>query len=380
MVTNEQYEINSIKQDNLNQSDFIDKVTTATNTITLNTMDDSTMYKLTEEREGDKNEHELIVDAIEEIVQALKIENSNKLCKENEKPKTLQDARLAMMKNRLYNPKTSTETLHVLERAVQQNNFRNKQIHYKGVSIAPFNPDKEETPNAPLSLQSLFEFKSDVTHKRTVTSMSFHSISKDVLAVGYESGEKEKDEDGLVLLWSLRNPSFPEKVLKFGTVSALAFSQESPTVLAVGQSNGTITLLDTASEKMVTTSNGSSEFQHWNAVVNLKWVKENGQELLLSTSVDGKVFLWSTQKGLTSQPLATLKQNLRLDYNSEQKNATFETKPLGLTIASDLLNKLKSSLQQKMGNEEISKVIFSPDENLLFVGDVLGGVRVFKVQ
>ena len=90
-------------------------------------MDDSTMYKLTEEKEGDKNEHELIVDAIEEIVQALKIENSN------EKPVTLQDAKLAMMKNKLYNSNTTAATLLVLEKAVQQNNFRNEQIHYKGV-------------------------------------------------------------------------------------------------------------------------------------------------------------------------------------------------------------------------------------------------------
>lgn len=384
MVTNEQYSTNSIKQHNLIQSDVIDKVTTATNTNTLNTMDNSTMYELTEKKDGDKNEHEMMVDTIEEIVQALKIENSSTLCKENENPQTLQSAKLVMMKNRLYNSKSSTKTLHVLERAVQQNIFRNKQIQYKGVPIAPFNSEKEEIPNAPLSLQSLFEFKSDVTHNRAVTSMSFHSISKDILAVGYESGEKEIDEDGLVLLWSLRNPSYQEKILNFGPVTALAFSQDSPTILAVGQSNGTITLLDTASEKMVTTSIGSSEFQHWNAVVDLKWVKEQGQELLLSTSIDGKVLLWSTQKGLTSQPLATLKQNLRLDYKSfeyqEHKNVTIETKPPGLTIGSEILNKLKSLLQQKMGDEEMTKVIFSPDENLLFVGDVLGGVRVFKVH
>lgn len=348
-------------------------------------MEDSTMYKLTEEKEGDKNEHEMIVDAIEEIVQALKIENSNTLCEENEKPKTLKDARLAMLKNMLYTSNSSIKTLLVLEKAVQQNNFRNKQIQYKGVPIAPFNnSERGETSKGQLSLQSLLEFKSEVTYKRIVTSMSFHSISGDILAVGYTNGEKAMDEDGLVLLWSLRNPSYPEKIFKFGPVTALAFSQESPTVLAVGQSTGTITLLDTASEKIVSTSNGSSEFQHWNALVDLKWVKEKGQELLLSTSVDGKVFLWSTQKGLTSQPLATLKENLRLHYGSfkyqEHKNATVETKPPGLTLPSEFLNKLKSLLQKKMGDEEMAKLIFSPDEGLLFVGDACGRVRVFKVQ
>lgn len=387
LVTKEQYSINSIKQHNLIQSDVIDTVTTATNTVILDTIEDSTMYKLTEEENGDKNEDELIVDAIEEIVQALKTENSKTQWKENEKPQMLQDVRLAMLKKRLYNSNTTVATLRVLEKAIQQNNFRNEQIHYKGVPIAPFRSEHEENSNDPLSLQYLFEFKSDATHKKIVTSMSSHSISsKDILAVGYENGEKKIDEDGLVLLWSLRNPSFPEKSIpsKFGPVTALAFSQENTTVLAVGQSNGTITLLDTVSEKMVTTSNGSSEFQHWNAIVDLKWVKEKGQELLLSTSIDGKVFLWSTQKGLTSQPLATLKQNLRLDYKSfeyqEHKNATIETKPPGLSLPSEFLIKLKSLLQKEMSNEEMTKVIFSPDEKLLFVGDVLGGVRVFKVR
>ena len=61
---------------------------------------------------------------------------------------------------------------------------------------------------------------------RSVSSMAWNTINPDLLAVGYgkldnfidpfHPGEQldEQLQGGLVLFWSLRNPDYPEKILR----------------------------------------------------------------------------------------------------------------------------------------------------------------------
>jgi hypothetical protein len=49
----------------------------------------------------------------------------------------------------------------------------------------------------------------------------------------------EQLQGGLVLFWSLRNPAYPEKILRTPQpVTALDFSKQNPMTLAVGLLNG----------------------------------------------------------------------------------------------------------------------------------------------
>jgi len=60
--------------------------------------------------------------------------------------------------------------------------------------------------------------------------------------VGNEGG----DEGGLILFWSIRNISFPEAVIKISsTVTAIDYSMNKPSLLAVGAKNGNILIFDT---------------------------------------------------------------------------------------------------------------------------------------
>jgi hypothetical protein len=91
----------------------------------------------------------------------------------------------------------------------------------------------------------------DLIQGRSVTAMVWNAVSSDLLAVGYgkidvisdsyKPGEAldEERQGGLVLFWSLRNPDYPEKILRTPQpVTALDFSKQNPMTLAVGLLNG----------------------------------------------------------------------------------------------------------------------------------------------
>ena len=61
--------------------------------------------------------------------------------------------------------------------------------------------------------------------------------------------ENGKTYGGLVLFWSLRNPDYPEKILRTPhPVTALNFSKLSPTLIAVGLYSGELMIYDVKRE------------------------------------------------------------------------------------------------------------------------------------
>ena len=99
----------------------------------------------------------------------------------------------------------------------------------------------------------------DLVRGRAVTAMAANTANPDIMAVGYGQldtvpNEEAEDENGksyggLVLFWSLRNPDYPEKILRTPhPVTALNFSQLSPTLIAVGLYNGELMIYDVKRE------------------------------------------------------------------------------------------------------------------------------------
>src|SRR5690606_17357091 len=68
----------------------------------------------------------------------------------------------------------------------------------------------------------------------------------DILAVGYGKLDfLEADGPGLVLIWSIRNPEHPERVINTrDPVTSLDFSVRSPNILAVGMYSGVVNVYD----------------------------------------------------------------------------------------------------------------------------------------
>ncbi|CAM9382411.1 unnamed protein product, partial [Choristocarpus tenellus] len=88
-----------------------------------------------------------------------------------------------------------------------------------------------------------------VHRDRTVTALCFHQLNGDVLAVGYGDFffSPRLQPGGAVLFWSVRNPEYPERVIRtHSNVTSLDFSGRHPNLLAVGMYDGTIAIFDTA--------------------------------------------------------------------------------------------------------------------------------------
>lgn len=114
--------------------------------------------------------------------------------------------------------------------------------------------------------------------------------------------ENPTDRRGVVCCWSLKNPLAPELALHLtadASVSAVAFSYEHPSLLAVGNTDGGIVVYDI--QRDVATPSiipAVSSGKHTGAVWELKWVargKERG-EFLMSVSADGRVVQWAVGK------------------------------------------------------------------------------------
>ena len=167
----------------------------------------------------------------------------------------------------------------------------------------------------------------DLVQGRSVTAMVWNKVNQDILAVGYgkldtfvdksKPGEaiNEEASGGLVLFWSLRNPEYPEKVLRTPTaVTALEFSRQSPMLLAVGLHSGDVCVYNVKREGSdwhipLESSSGMSVGQgHTEAVWQLKWVPKGNEriESLVSISSDGRVLQWNIKKGISVSCLMRL--------------------------------------------------------------------------
>lgn len=249
------------------------------------------------------------------------------------------------------------ESLCIVERCVQQNVYHESHLKYRGKEAAAAQhrhaaeeagKDKEQDPdednnsddddvqgeNAEKeassadteeelrmaeasrrlpSMEKLWDFKCDLTEGRTVTCLSWSKQNPDLLAVGYGCFHVplEKSDDGLILLWTLKNPEYPEKVIRVDTgICSLDFSATHPSLLAAGCNNGSVAIynLQKDSGNPVLDSSKVSA-QHKDSVWMVKWVqrKEKG-ETLVSISTDGRVKEWSMKKGLAPIDLMALKR------------------------------------------------------------------------
>jgi len=208
------------------------------------------------------------------------------------------------------------QTLGVIERGVQQNNFHHRHVQYRAFEdseIQETDPAAEEEPSKP-NLELLWQFKCEETKGRTVSSMSWNRVNQDILAVAYCQFNFEINRDGLIMLWTLKNPDYPERCIACDTgVCSIDFSSKTPSLLAAGFHDGRVAVYDLhlegdAAFKPILCSD-SSQMTHMDAVWEVKWVERNERgEVLISLGSDGRVIEWSFNKGLSGVELMALKR------------------------------------------------------------------------
>jgi len=130
------------------------------------------------------------------------------------------------------------------------------------------------------------------------------------------SAETFKD-DGAVLFYSLKNPSFPENIIRTeSSVMTIDFSTKKPYIIAVGELDGSVEIFDVrhvnekigSSRDIFNRENSDKAITHTDMVSEVKWVDNNDKgEFLVSISLDGFVKRWSINKGLECADLMHMK-------------------------------------------------------------------------
>eukprot|EP00434_Breviolum_minutum_P034244 symbB.v1.2.030299.t2/scaffold3332.1/size58911/4 len=141
---------------------------------------------------------------------------------------------------------------------------------------------EEEDVDKP-ALQDLFCFDApQLTQGMTVTCAEWNSNNKDLLAVSYgDTAPVPINPGGLVLFWSLKNPTYPERVIRTRQgVTTLHFSSIHPNMVAAGAHDGSVMIWDLRrpSDAPVLRSGSSvsshNDQKHTDIVWETRWVDQ----------------------------------------------------------------------------------------------------------
>ncbi|XP_069498048.1 dynein axonemal intermediate chain 4 isoform X1 [Ambystoma mexicanum] len=218
------------------------------------------------------------------------------------------------------------DDLFFMERILMENNFQPKLAVYRQLPVLT-DPDfsygielKDAcTEGLTLSLNRLWSFGCELTKGRNVSSTAWNKKNPDLLAVGYGQFGFKEQKGGLACCWSLKNPTWPERIFNCESgVTSLDFSTSNPNLLAVGMYNGTVAIYNVHNNYSIPVMDScQSAGKHTCPVWQLKWLDQerctlgdDKGEMLISVSADGRITRWHMRKGLESTDLMKIKRTV----------------------------------------------------------------------
>ncbi|NWQ77932.1 DNAI1 protein, partial [Columbina picui] len=183
----------------------------------------------------------------------------------------------------------------IVERMVNQNTFDDIAQDFKY-----FEDESDEFRDQKGTLLPLWKFRYEKTNRLAVTAISWNPKYKDLFAVGYGSYNFMKQGQGMLLLYTMKNPSFPEYVFSTESgIMCLDFHNDYPYLVAVGFYDGNVAIynLKKATSQPSYKSNAKSG-KHTEPVWQVKWQKDDMDNNLnfFSVSSDGRIVSWTLVK------------------------------------------------------------------------------------
>uniref|UniRef100_A0A4W6ER68 Dynein axonemal intermediate chain 4 n=1 Tax=Lates calcarifer TaxID=8187 RepID=A0A4W6ER68_LATCA len=207
------------------------------------------------------------------------------------------------------------QCLLVMERNILRNTFQPKLAAYRQLPVL----EDLGSPVKSQALERLWAFSCELSRGCSVSSMAWNKRNPDLLAVGYGEFDSSTQRAGLVCCWSLKNPTWPERVFHCDSaVTSLDFSANNPSQLAVGMHDGSIAIYNVHSQDNKSPVISSSECpnKHLGPVWQLRWTQQELSitgdekvEALFSVSADGRISKWFVfNNGLDCIDLMKLKR------------------------------------------------------------------------
>lgn len=152
------------------------------------------------------------------------------------------------------------DALKFVDRILNTQNFYKEYILYRNYpEIKPKKFTEDETnkikarkimqekkqESTKSALQLLFKFSCKNTEGYAVTSADWNPVNKDLLAVSYGDLDIDSTREGYLMFWTLKNPSYPEKIITCPTrITTCKFSNDNPNLIACGTYDGVVAIYD----------------------------------------------------------------------------------------------------------------------------------------
>lgn len=181
----------------------------------------------------------------------------------------------------------------IVERMVNQNTYDDIAQDFKYYE----DPSDEYRDNEGTMLP-LWRFSYEKAKKLAVTSLCWNPTYKDLFAASYGSYDFMKQGSGMILFFSLKNPSFAEYIYETDSgVMCLDVHPEHPYMVAIGFYDGSVGVYNVQKKEPVhrcTAKNG----KHTDPVWQVRWQKDDleNNHNFYSVSSDGRIVHWTIIK------------------------------------------------------------------------------------
>ena len=253
-------------------------------------------------------------------------------------------------------PKTMVYPLKYVERLLSQNQFHFRQIAYKDYPISleefevkkqkkaadlvtmglPSDANKEKDYQATKNMQKeialiidntkepnikkLFTYSIDkllqannITSSYVVHCIDWNTMNPDLLAAAYGDPDINSKQPGFLCFWTLKNPLHPERVIQTQRgLTYCNFSRKNPYLIVASDYQGEIMIYDLRNPQNRPMADSSEvKDKHTDIVWECKWIERpnDKNEIIITTSSDGKVKEWSLKKGIEVTDLLKMKKS-----------------------------------------------------------------------
>ncbi|XP_064618477.1 dynein intermediate chain 2, ciliary-like isoform X3 [Lineus longissimus] len=184
----------------------------------------------------------------------------------------------------------------IIERMVNQNTYDDVAQDFKyWEDVSDEYRDQEGT------LLPLWKFSYDKAKKLAVTALCWNPKYMDLFAVAHGSYDFLKQTRGMILFYSLKNPSFPEYVFPTESgVMCLDSHPDYPHLLAAGFYDGSVAIYNTmeVGKNQPVYQSTAKNGKHTDPVWQVRWQKDDLDNNInfFSVSSDGRVVSWTVVK------------------------------------------------------------------------------------
>ncbi|XP_072429261.1 dynein, axonemal, intermediate chain 1, paralog 2 isoform X2 [Chiloscyllium punctatum] len=235
-----------------------------------------------------------IFDAYEEVLakQAMK--------KEKQKPHTVKKDEVSKKKISAVESMSDdisrvSKVAKIVERMVNQNSFDDILQDFKY-----FEDPSDEFRDQEGTVLPLWKYFYEKAKRLAITSMCWNPKYHDLFAVGHGSYDFMKQNRGMLLVFSLKNPTYPEyQYSSDSSVLCLDFHNMYPHLIAVGFYDGCVAVYNIMENATGPTYKSSPKSgKHTDPVWQVKWQKDDLDNNInfCSVSSDGRVVSWALIK------------------------------------------------------------------------------------